>query len=98
MLQKIHIYIFFKRLSDPQDLNMGDDWAVPLITEVFSFSYTCFSGFSLTSFPFSSSQFSSHFQALQKICLTNHIRSMADLLHTDAMQQLVVALMGSPTA
>ena len=41
---------------------------------------------------------SSYFQALQKICLANHICSMADLLHVDAMQQLEVALLGSPVA
>ena len=38
------------------------------------------------------------FQALQKICLASHIRRMADLLHADALQQLEVALLGSPAA
>ena len=38
------------------------------------------------------------FQALQKICLVNHIKSMAELLHADAIQQLEVTLLGSPTA
>ena len=38
------------------------------------------------------------FQALQKICLANHIKSMAELLHAEAIQQLEVALLGSPNA
>ena len=37
-------------------------------------------------------------QALQQICLTNHICSLTELLHTDAMQQLEVALLGLPAA
>ena len=41
---------------------------------------------------------SSHFQALQKICLVNHITSMADLLHANAIQQLEVAVLGSSAA
>ena len=39
-----------------------------------------------------------HFQALQKIHLANHIRQMADQLHSDAIQQLEVPLLRSPTA
>ena len=38
------------------------------------------------------------FQALQKIWLANHIKSMADLLHADMTQQLEGALLGSPAA
>ena len=37
-------------------------------------------------------------QALQKICLTNHIHSLAELLHADVIQQLEVALLGIPAA
>ena len=37
-------------------------------------------------------------QTLQKICLTNHIHSLAKLLHADMIQQLEVALLGSPAA
>ena len=40
----------------------------------------------------------SHFQTLQKIHLVSHIWSMADLLHVNAIQQLEVALLGSPAA
>ena len=40
----------------------------------------------------------SHLQALQKFCLVSHIRSMAYLLHANAIQQLEVALLGSPAA
>ena len=35
---------------------------------------------------------------LQKICLTNHIHSLAELLHADAIQQLETALLGTPVA
>ena len=38
------------------------------------------------------------FQVLQKICLAIHVKSMAELLHTDAIQQLEVALLGSKVA
>ena len=38
------------------------------------------------------------FQAMQKIRLANHIKSMAELLHADTIQQLEVALLGSPGA
>ena len=38
------------------------------------------------------------FQALQKIQLVNQIKSMAELIHADAIQQLEVALLGSPAA
>ena len=37
-------------------------------------------------------------QALKKICLTNHIHSLAKLLHTDMTQQLEIALLGTPAA
>ena len=36
------------------------------------------------------------FQVLQKIHLINHMKSMAELLHADVIQQLEVALLGSP--
>ena len=38
------------------------------------------------------------FQALQKIQLLNHIKSMAELLHANAIQQLEEALLWSPAA
>ena len=38
------------------------------------------------------------FQALQKICLEDHIKRMPELLHANAIQQLEVALPGSPAA
>ena len=37
-------------------------------------------------------------QALQKIHLANHIQSLVELLHADAVQQLEVALLGTPAA
>ena len=37
-------------------------------------------------------------QVLQKICLANHIKRMANLLHMDAVQNFEVALLGSPAA
>ena len=41
---------------------------------------------------------SSYLQALQKIWLASHIRCIADLLHANAIQQLEVALLGTPAA
>ena len=37
------------------------------------------------------------FQALQKILFVDHIKRMAELLHANGIQQLEVALLGSPT-
>ena len=37
-------------------------------------------------------------QALQKICLPNHMHSFTELLHADAIQQLEIALLGMPVA
>ena len=87
-------------------LPMGEDWSVPLITEVLSpfspYSLFILSGILLlvlqcaaihsfiTVFVFT--------QALQKIRLANHIHSLAELLHADAIQQLELALLGSPAA
>ena len=71
----------------------------PLITEVSH--YISFMIHFLDHFNFLSSislNPSSHLQALQKIHLVNHIRWIVDLLHTDAVQQLEVALLGSPAS
>ena len=35
---------------------------------------------------------------MQKIWLANHIKSMAELFHANAIQQLEAALLGSPAA
>ena len=37
-------------------------------------------------------------QALQNICLSNHIHSLAELLHADTILQLDIALLGTPVA
>ena len=37
-------------------------------------------------------------QGLQKIHLVNHICSLAELLHADTIQELEVALLGTPAA
>ena len=37
-------------------------------------------------------------QALQKICHANHIHSLVEHLHTDMIQQLEIALLGTPAA
>ena len=86
-------------------LPMGEDWSIALVTEVLSLlslftSHTilylasgllCTAIHSfITTFLFT--------QALQKIRLANHICSLAQLLHADAIQQLEVALLGSPAA
>ena len=78
---------------------MAEDQAAPLVTEVSH--YISFMIHFLDHFNFLSSislNPSSYLQALQKICLANHIRWMVDLLHTDAVQQLEVALLGSPAS
>ena len=49
-------------------------------------------------YPFTIQFLNPHLQALQKICLVDHRRHMADLMHADAVQQLEVALLGLPTA
>ena len=36
-------------------------------------------------------------QALQKICLASHMHSLVELPHADAIQQLEVALLRTPT-
>ena len=85
---------------------MGKDQSVPLIMEVLSL-------FSLYSLLIPSGtlllvllcaaihSFIAAFvciQALQRIRLANHICSLAELLHADAVQQLELALLGSPVA
>ena len=37
------------------------------------------------------------FQALQKICLVDYIKRIVELLHANAIQQLEVAFLGSPS-
>ena len=87
-------------------LPMGEDQLVPLVTEVLSL----FSPYSLL-IPYCISplvllctaihSFITTFlftQALQKIRLANHIHSLAELLHADAIQQLELALLGSLAA
>ena len=87
-------------------LPMGEDHSAPLITEVLSLllpyaipilslilplvllGITIYSLF--TAFVFT--------QALQKIRLVNHICSLAEFLHANVMQQLMLALLGSPVA
>ena len=87
-------------------LHMGEDQSALLITEVLSLlspyaipipsiilllvllGITIYSG--ITAFVFT--------QALHKIRLVNHIPSLAELLHADAIQQLELALLGSPAA
>ena len=40
----------------------------------------------------------SFLQAFNKICMAQYIHWLADQLHADAMQQLEVALLGTPAA
>ena len=82
-------------------LPMGEDQLVPFVTEVFPLVLTSHASiypvfYSLTFIcslllPFV-------LQALQKICLADHIHSLAELLNTDAMQQLEDALLASLVA
>ena len=93
-------------MKSGMSLPLGEDWSAPLITEALSlFSpYLLFipSGILLlillcaavhsfiTAFVFT--------QDLQKIRLANHIHSLAEPLHADTIQQLELALLGSPAA
>ena len=88
-------------------LPMGEDQSVRLVMEVLSFSFFCYflchSVFHFWSLCkvwlfIHSSQLPLFLQTLQKIWLANHIHSMAELLHSDAMQQMEVALLGSLAA
>ena len=86
-------------MEEGGDLTMGEDRATPLITEVF---FLCPfphwpSILLLILYGLSSTSHSIFFQALQKICLVDHIKWMAELLHADAIQQLEVALLGLPS-
>ena len=67
-------------------LTLGEDRAAPLITEVHFLSFCISYGHFLSN----SSSLSCIFhclilQVLQKICLANHIKRMAYLLHADAV-------------
>ena len=87
-------------------LPMGEDWSVPLVMEVLSlfspyslFIPSCISLLVLLCTAIHSFITAFHFtQALQKIRLANHICSLVELLHTDVIQQLEVALLGSLAA
>ena len=86
-------------MEEGEELTVGEDWVATLVTEVSP--YFPFMIYSLDHFNFFSSillNSSSHLQALEKICLANHIRCMAELLHADVVQQLEVALLGSLVA
>ena len=86
-------------MEEREELTLDEDWAAPLVTEVSP--YFSFMICSLDHFIFLSSILlnpSSHLQTLQKIHLANHIRHMADLLQANLVQQLEVALLGSPAA
>ena len=86
-------------MEEGEDLTLGEDQDAPLITEVSSsMSPMIDSSFHPKFFSFVLLNSSSHSQALQMICLVSHIRSMADLLHANAIQQVEVALLGSPAA
>ena len=82
-------------------LSMGVDQSVLLITEVFPHmltSHVIFLILSLIIYLLMLNTFFLFLQALQKICLANHIQGLAELLHADTIQQLEVVLLGSPVA
>ena len=83
--------------KEGEELTLGEDGATTLVMEVFH--YILFLVYFLNYFnllSFNLLNLSCHLQALQQIYLADHIRWMADLLHADAIQQLEVALLGSP--
>ena len=86
---------------------MGEDQLVLLDTEVLPFfflfyfshhSLSCFWSFCRVLLFIHSSLIPLLFQALRKICLANHICSIAELLPSDVMQQMEVVLLGLPAA
>ena len=65
-------------------LNLGEDRAAPLITEVHFFPFQVSYGhFSSKVSSLSCTFHHLIFQALQKICLASHIKRTVDLLHAD---------------
>ena len=88
-------------LKEGEDLSMGDNQAALLVTEVFIHCFTLYDwSFILVRFYLIYCVFDchSHLQALQNIQLVSHIKQMAEFLHCDAVQQLEVALLGTPMA
>ena len=86
-------------LEEGEMLNLCEDRAAPLITEVHFFSFQVSYGHFCSNVSLLSHIFHHLiFQVLQKIWLASHIRRMADLLHADAIQQLQEAFLGSPAA
>ena len=87
-------------------LPMGEDWSVPVITEVllilllYAISLpsliSCLGILDITIYSLFPAFVPT--QALQKIRMANQVCSLAELLHADAMQQLELALLGSPVA
>ena len=80
-------------------LPMGEDWLVQLIFCCFSqHSVSHFRSFCRVLLFIHSLLLPLFLQSLQEIHLANHICSIAELLHSDAMLQLEVALLGSSAA
>ena len=80
-------------------LPMGEDWSVPLVTGIppFLSSITIHTSLYLTSdlLPsFIHHCFHSSSRPPRIICQSDHIHSLAELLHADVLQLLEVALMG----
>ena len=85
-------------IEQGERLTLEEDWATPLITEVHS-HYFCFPVIftDIYAFILCLIILDIHLSVgTTKIHLPNHIQGMADLLHSDAIQQLEVALIGSP--
>ena len=103
-----HVANYVRLMVEEREvLTLGEDRAAPLITKVFSpTSHMLILEFTLNSFSIHSQLFmlscSIHhlvfFQTLQKIHLANHPKSMVELPHAEAIQQLEVAVLGSPAA
>ena len=93
-----HMADYVRLLMEHRErLTLGEDQATPLITEVHSY-YFCFPVIFTDIYAFYLHLiFDIHLSVgITKICLANHVWRMADLLHSDAIQQLGVAVMGSP--
>ena len=96
-----HVHLFMEK---GEELTLSEDWAAPLVVEVFLQYYfidlfaVSFLSHVIHLIQSTIQSPNVHFQALQKIHLADHIKQMAHLMHVDTIQQLEVALLGSPAA
>ena len=88
-------------MEEGEELTLSENQAAPLLTQVspYNFFHNPFSQlFLIFLFICLTQSIIPIFRLYRKFCLASNIRSMADLLHADAVQQLEMALLGSQAA